>query len=95
MLCESFQSDTVCGTHDCKSNIFPLRSYSKIFLKSFLFETLLWKVLEREKQGFYLSLGSVLCCFLMFMDAECCKISGLGNLLSTAYLWALCRNKLT
>lgn len=48
MLCKSFQSDTVYGTHGCKSNIFSLRSYSKTFLKSYFWKLLLRKVSEHK-----------------------------------------------
>lgn len=61
MLYQSFQSDAVWGTHDWKSNIFSLRSYSKTFLKSLSFwKLLLRKVLEHKTSVLLISWVSTL-----------------------------------
>lgn len=93
--CVSHFTVIQCVTHHCKSNIFPLRSYFKIFLKSLIFEIFTSESFRKRITTFFLFLGSILYCFLIWKDMACYRTSGFGNLLLMSYLCALCRNKLT
>lgn len=67
-------------THHCKNNIFPLRSYFKIFLKSLIFEIFTSESFRKRITTFFLLLGFTLYCFLIWKAMERYRISGFGNL---------------